>query len=299
MRNINPQAWAILLPDEKTALNLQYSLNKSSWEAGEVMNKSHYKYLEIKYRAEAFLKLFTEYFQYFNNLIPDGVTGDARVLKYMDLVISQRYKVPQALTLIHGGPGWDNPHWEEVLTQQMKKWEISENPYAHSFYQIIKEFDRWNNHRILPVTIQEPSAFKRRNKKVYLKHIKITASVPGISVSKISQILGPSNKGPRIYLPLITDSQEVYCLAIRDTKPVYQQITSLNLYVFKTEEVALEYINLLYEYITQDKKTCNTGLIFWPKYRDIIKRALNYEAIHKIVPSRRYLILALNKLEFY
>ena len=43
------KAWQILNKDEKTALMLTFNQKKSSWEAGDIMDKSHYKYLEITY----------------------------------------------------------------------------------------------------------------------------------------------------------------------------------------------------------------------------------------------------------
>lgn len=297
MRNINQKAWNLLLSDEKTALNLQYGMNKSSWEAGEVMNKSHYKYLEIKYRAEAFLKLFTEHFKYFENIIPEGVTGSKEVIRYIDLVITNREKLNTAVHIIKEEFG----QWldrDTQISEQMKKWEKSENAYAHSLYHLIKEFDRWNNFRILPPDIQEPSAFKRRNKKVHLKHIKITSTVPEISIPKIKKILGKGS-GSKVYLPLITNQNNLYIISVRNTAPVIKQTTELNLYIFKAQKEAEIYITLIKDYLQQEKKTCNDGLQFWPKYRDAIKVAINYELIQKIVPSRRYLILALNKLEFY
>ena len=42
---------------------------------------------------------------------------------------------------------------------------------------LIREFDRWNNFRILPREIQEPSAFKRRNKNYDIRNLKNLLSI--------------------------------------------------------------------------------------------------------------------------
>ena len=41
----------------------------STWEAGEILKMSHYKYLELKARAEKFFKLFSDYFELHPSLV--------------------------------------------------------------------------------------------------------------------------------------------------------------------------------------------------------------------------------------
>lgn len=56
----------------------------------------------------------------------------------------------------------------------MKRLKESEDPWDLDSMRLILEFDRWNNFRILPRMLQQPSAFKRRlNKKdkIYIKYL--------------------------------------------------------------------------------------------------------------------------------
>ena len=58
MNEIQNKAWNLLTEKEKQALTLGLGYAKSSWEVGEMMGLSHYKFLELKERAERFFKLF-------------------------------------------------------------------------------------------------------------------------------------------------------------------------------------------------------------------------------------------------
>ena len=70
---MNSKAWDILLDEEKAALSLSINHSKSTWQAGEILNKAHYKYLEIHARAKKFFVMFTQYFKKTGDrLIPDN-----------------------------------------------------------------------------------------------------------------------------------------------------------------------------------------------------------------------------------
>lgn len=48
MNEAQQKAWSCLIDKEQQSLFLQLSESKSSWEAGEILKLSHYKYLEIR-----------------------------------------------------------------------------------------------------------------------------------------------------------------------------------------------------------------------------------------------------------
>ena len=48
MNDAQKKAWDCLNEIERQSLFLQLSESKSSWEAGEILKLSHYKYLEIR-----------------------------------------------------------------------------------------------------------------------------------------------------------------------------------------------------------------------------------------------------------
>lgn len=61
MNEAQKKAWSCLIDKEQQSLFLQLSESKSSWEAGEILKLSHYKYLEIRERSEKFFRLFSDF----------------------------------------------------------------------------------------------------------------------------------------------------------------------------------------------------------------------------------------------
>ena len=62
----------------------------------------------------------------------------------------------------------------ENITRNMKLLKMTEDEWDKDVRALILEFDRWNNFRVLPIMLQQPSAFKRRlNKKdkIYIKYL--------------------------------------------------------------------------------------------------------------------------------
>ena len=56
-------AWDCLTEQERASLMFIQGKGLSTWEAGEILKMSHYKYLELKARAEKLFKLFSDYFE--------------------------------------------------------------------------------------------------------------------------------------------------------------------------------------------------------------------------------------------
>jgi hypothetical protein len=297
MNQIPEEVWAILLPDEKMALGLQYSMDKSSWQAGEIMNKSHYKYLEIRYRAEKFLKMFKEHLDLFIVVIPDFIQGDEIVKQYFNLCITQRMKPGSAIEQVGN---IKKKQLDAKIIKTMALWADPNNGNEFVLYNLVREFDRWNNFRILPEPIREPSAFKRRVKNAYKRQVRMMGELSPLAVKKINQLCKvPTKKyNPYFYLPLV-NKKKVEIIRVKGNKRTTELLTELNLYYFKKLEDATMYIESLHKYLVTPIRECTDGLNFWPVYRDYIKKATNYEAVQKITPTRRYLEMAVKNLQFY
>lgn len=298
MATVNKLAWETLTEDEKTALTLQLGMQKSSWESGEIMTRSHYKYLEIKYRAEFFLKFFTEHIDVFGRLIPDELTGDKLIIKFIRLCIEKRHKPMQAMEILNQEEEV-KVHKSEVnerLIAQMKQWEKLDEAFGKITFDFIKEFDRWNNFRILPKSIQEPSAYKRRLKNVYKKHLKIITCIHPLSLAKLLKLY-ETNRNPYLYMPVIKEGVG-YIHKMKVNQQSLSIINDIGLYLFKEIKDAQEYLGEIEGYVSKKKKECTDGLNFWPKYRELIRKADNYYEVQKITPTRRYLQLALQKLTY-
>lgn len=295
MSKINPKAFSILMESEKQAMAIQHGMNKSSWAAGEMMKRSHYKYLEIKQRAEQFLRMFTEHYNLFDEVIPHGFGCPHDVRAYLNTCIEKRFKPGDAVECLKVDfPSINKAKINEKLVDVMWNWEKSSDPQIAQIVHIVKEFDRWNNFRILPPSIREPSAFKRRVKNTQKKHLRILASISTRTIKKIRDNYECKNNN-YIYFPYLSPTPRV--MKVKATKEPIEALSKASLYLFKNKEKALEYIELVYQYVLGGKRDCKNGLIFWPKYREIIKSATNYTRIQNITPNRKYLRLAMEKLE--
>lgn len=299
MRVVNQKAWSILMDDEKLSLSLQLGMQKSSWESGEIMNKSHYKYLEIKYRAEKFLKMFTEHCELYLEVIPEYIKGDAHTIEYFRKCIEKRLKPAEAIFQINSSGSLSLIKKKELnkkIITQIEDWRKSTNAHNQTMLALVLEFDRWNNYRILPKEVQEPSAFKRRLKNKHKKHLNTLTHIHPLGLVKL-QKLYKTNRSPFNFLPLIVEN-EVKVIKVKDTLKAMEEFCNLGFYVFKTEVTASEYISSVYNYQYKEDRACRDGLEFWPKYREYIKMSLNYARIQQINPQRKFLDTAMKNLHF-
>lgn len=292
---LNREAWAILTPDEQMALNLQHGHDKSSWEAGELMGKVHYKYLEIKYRAEHFLKLFTLHLNLYDGLIPQAVTPTMPhlVAKYLTWVIKER-KHPKIFYL--GSEDQSKKNVENELTTWVKANSDSKSLIILNFVNLVKEFDRWNNFRVLPKEVQEPSAFKRRNKNIDKKRIRVITNISPLSIDIIYRVCKSRLKS-EIWCTLIPKEQEVKVFMVKPKESF--RLTEVGIYLWPNKVEAEKYARVVKSYSDKETRNCLDGLNFWPEYREVIQTATNYHEIQKMYPSRRFLEMAVSKLQFY
>ena len=295
----NNKAWAILLEDEKSALTLAISYHKSTWEAGEIMEKAHYKYLEIKARAERFIRIFTEYFADAEDLIPPNTFLHKDFQEYIHSVIVQRKTRKETSDNNKNSMLFVEQSRDRLILQQMAELKKAKDDKHQQLFQLITEFDRWNNFRILPKEIQEPSAFKRRNKTRNLKHLKKISTIPTFSVKRLIARYEYTGKYKKQYVPIISELDEngYYIMTVLDKPISIEELSSIGLFAFIEEEDALDFGALLYNYISKGKKTCKEGQKFWPSYRVLTERASNWNSVNNIIPKRKYLQNAFNDLQ--
>lgn len=292
----NNKAWVLLTEDEQLALRLNLGLRKSTWKSGEIMKKSHYKLIEIKDRARTFLRIFTHHFAEYGNLIPEDAKVSADLRDYLHFTMEKRMPVNLAIREV------DNPLYRHMATrdsmvaQEMSKWKNSIKISEKELYALVMEFDRWNNFRIVPKSIQEPSAFKRRDKNKLKKHLRIGTSLSFLAYKLIKKRFTYNSRHSvnEAYLSLITvigkkGIRKMDVIRIKADKEALEELSNVSLYLFPTEKFAEAYQDLVLTFIDKDARHCIDGLKFWPLYRDLIKKAINYEKIQNIIPSRRNL----------
>lgn len=289
------KAWDILTQEEKSALSLSTNYGKSSWQAGEILNKAHYKYLEIQSRAKHFFRIFTIYFEETDNqLIPKDSDMTWDLQEFILCTLQNRMGYRETLKYI----GKESPicHKKamkrvEALKAYMDWLENHPNKIHQKLHDLILEFDRWNNFRILPEELQEPSAFKRRNKTRLLKHLRNLKELNPYHIDRLMNKFAASDKykGKILYAPIVSDSfpNGYEVIPIQATSKIVNYLSSsLNLYMFKDKGEADDYGFLVEDYLSKKSKSCKQGQIFWPEFRLKIKKAANYDQVNNIIPRR-------------
>lgn len=288
------KALAILLEEEQMVLSLSFVDDKSSWQGGEIMGKAHYKFLEIKGRAERFFKLFMEYFGNYPDFFPKGTDIPNAIMEYFHGTIIERKKPNQVIPLIGDPLFKQNIVRTQILTTFLWKMRDSHIGWNRDFYELIIEFDRWNNFRILPVELQEPSAFKRRNKVRDLKGLKHLYNISPYVYGTIIERYQTSIKRTKYYIPLISkEYDDPVIMRLGDRITPFNDVTRFGLYIFKDIELAKDFWNLVWEYFNtkssvRNKKTPTIGQNFWPVARVMMEKAVNYKDLNNLVTQRRY-----------
>ena len=294
----NEKAWALISDDEQLALTLKYGYNKSTWEAGEIMEKAHYKFLEIEARGKKFMEIFTEHYDLHDQIIPMDLKLEPRFKSYIVNVVEKRMNVREAVEKIRDSGFVVKEFRDRVIISEMQRLMKLESVIANNFALMVFEFDRWNNFRILPKEIQEPSAFKRRNKKNDQKNLKNIISIHSAIVEILIQKY-KSNNDRKLYVPMISkfieDEQSI--IEIRRSDKAIAELSRLGYYIFTRKERAKEFLDILIEYKFDEKKHCKDGQRFWPKFRLSIRNAINYNNIQKKIASRKFLESALTDLD--
>lgn len=293
MNESKERAWEILTKEEQVSLSLSKGHQKSSWQAGEIMNKSHYKYLEINNRAEQFLKIFTEHFEkYGDNLIPPTIGGLHEDFKtYFEESIYKRRKktdiardYPFSMLLIPRSR-------DRIICEGFDILKEGKTQAHKDCLFLLTEFDRWNNFRILPERIQEPSAYKRRNKARNRKHLQRLINLSEAHIDLIIDKFLYKKSGKKLYLPIISTHLEdnYQVIAIRPTEGNIEAASRIGYYLFDNETDADLFGYMVTNYMCGEDKSCKSGQKFWKDFRDLIEASENWKEVNNIIPKRKYL----------
>lgn len=291
MAGVNKKAWAVLDDKEKMAIELMTIYGKSSWEAGEIMGIAHFKLLEIHKRAVRFFELFTYHFETYGSLFPKELSFLRNDFKeYMCGVILERGRVKDVTDRMYNWREWSiTESRARVMDDQLKKLQLSQLNVARDLYQLILDFDAWNNFRVLPESWQEPSAYKRRNKVRDNKHLKNLISVPSVSLDFIWDKYNYTGKYQKAYVPLFSrDYPNGYKLMpIQFSAKKIKAMNNYCLYVFDNEILARRFSTTVADYYLQERKEVKSGQIFWQKFRELKELAVNFTQLEHVNISRR------------
>jgi len=278
LRKAREKAWAILTTEEQLSLTLQVSEGKSTWEAGEILQKAHYKYCELYSRASRLYRLFIEYFMEYSTLLPkEGVLDENQKL-FFEEVIVKRKKVTQVE--YKDSRYFVKTMRDNFIRQALKKLVYSDLDQEKALYELILEFDRWSSTRILPESDQQPSAYNRRLKSQqanFLKNlIKLPTFVMDLAIRKFST--RGLSKEPVAYAAIISPSHvERKYVVIRINKSKIPEISRLGIVVFEEREKASTFCRLVCNFVLRVKREISDGQTFWPSYRLLLSKSLNFE----------------------
>lgn len=287
MNKAQQKAWSCLTKVEQQSLFLYTSEGKSSWEAGSMMNISHYKYIEIRERSEKFFRMFADFFEKHNSIFRPDCPCERNFQDFIEGVIEHRLKKRDAVVYTGDSTQQITKVNRKNLIRNMKYLKESEDSWDLDSMRLIFEFDRWNNFRILPSIIQQPSAFKRRlNKKdkIYIKYL--LERIPTWVLEKLKERfyykVKPSKKKWWVALispDLYTDGY--YLLPIRPEEEVLKEMSRFYIYVFDDKEDADTFGYLVTSFYERTAKVI-AGQRFWPEYRYLVQKAINYNAVNNI-----------------
>lgn len=287
MNEAQQKAWSCLTKVEQQSLFLHTSEGKSSWEAGSMMNISHYKYIEIRERSEKFFRMFADFFEKHNSIFRPDCPCERNFQDFIEGVIEHRLKKRDAVVYTGDSTQQITKVNRKNLIRNMKYLKESEDNWDLDSMRLIFEFDRWNNFRILPSILQQPSAFKRRlNKKdkIYIKYL--LERIPTWVLEKLKERfyykVKPSKKKWWVALispDLYTDGY--YLLPIRPEDEVLKEMNRFYIYVFDDKEDADTFGYLVTSFYERTAKVI-AGQQFWPEYRYLVQKAINYNAVNNI-----------------
>lgn len=286
MNIADEKAWKCLKLQEQQSLSLSITYGKSTWEVGEILGITHYKYLELKERAEKLFKLFFEYFSIYNTLVRPNSCLDQRFVDFVEGCIERRITRKEASVPFGDAVMKVYPIKSKFIIKQMKLLTDSEENQDKDLYKLLQEFDRWNNWRILPRQLQQPSAFKRRNNRRDIFYIKYMCRIePEIVQNLIDKFWYSRKKFEKHYFVLFNYDRfdEGYQIVPikQNSEFTLSELSRLYIYVFKDRDIADTYGYLVTSY-QYEKKSPKKGQNFWPVFRETIQKAINYKEVNNL-----------------
>lgn len=286
MEKYQEQAWDCLTQDEQNSLFLNTSQGMSTWGVGEVLKLSHYKYLELKARAEKFFKLFSDYFQLYPSLVRPKAPIGPIFRDYLFGTMIKRLPKEDALTYAGDSSFRLKEISNKIIQTDLLRLKESSNQWDRDLYKLIMEFDRWNNYRILPRMLQAPSAYDRRTNKKHKTYLRYLHQIPDFKIKALVDMYwkGPRGKPEsRYYISLVStffDDGYAVIPILKDEK-VIKAITDNKLYIFETQDEADDFGLLTARYY-EETVNSKKGLKFWKRYRELIENAINYRQINNM-----------------
>ena len=281
MEKYQEQAWDCLTKQEQDSLFLNQGQGLSTRRTGEIMGMSHYKYLELKARAEKFFKMFSDYFYIHPSLIRPGAPLTEAFKDYLYGSILKRLSKDEAINYA-GDSTWVLKQFNtKKITVNMERLKASEDKWDKDLYILIMEFDRWNSFRILPQLLQAPSAYKRRTNKKYKVYLKYLHRIPDYKIRYLLDVYWKQSGKVR-YIALVSSIFEYgyQLVPVGVTDKITAELTEMKIYIFENQLDAEDFGLQVSRYF--EIGTPRSGLKFWAHFDELIEKAINYKHINNM-----------------
>lgn len=284
MNEAQTKAWNCLREDEKQSLFLQISGGKSAWEAGTIMKRSHYKYIEIRERSQKFFKMFTEFFELHESIFRPGVPCKDTFKDYIEGCIEKRLTRKEAAFYSGDSTQVFAKVRSNMLRNNLQKLRTSTDPWDKDTFTLLIEFDRWNNFRILPRMYQAPSAYKRRaneKQKIYIRYLN--TRFPKWAHKKIIDRFKCSpTRHEKYWVALISREKYpktgYYVFPVKPSDELLFEMSKFFIYVFKTQDDA-DTFGFMVDSFIDKTASIPSGQRFWGEFRSIVEEAVNYKQV--------------------
>lgn len=292
MEEFQQIAYDMLTDTEKQVLYLTISQGQSSWASTQFMKgMTHYKFLEIKQRAQRLFKLFADFYAIYPQLFNPKNYFNPRFKDYIYGVMVKRLPLDEAIEYA-GDAAWQvRPIRYELISKEMDRLKFSSDTWDQDTFKLIVEFDRWNNFRILPKKFQAESAFNRRSTKKCKTYIKYLFRIPDYKIrfliDKFWYFVKKQDTDNVAYVALVSDmfdKQGGYqVMPIKNTESNILEISKFYMYIFPTIDDATEFGVLVSNYFeTAVANGPAGGIKFWSRYKSLTRRTINYKYINNL-----------------
>lgn len=268
------KAWEHLTKKEQMSLSLTIVSERSKKEASIIMNLAPYKFTEIYLRARKLFVLFSQYYEENDSLLPPGTIVSDDFKAFVSLLVKNRLTPSQVL---------EQPEFLELAQNKVRLRKWTELMSSLGFIgrldtiELLREFDRWNNFRILPKKYRLPAAFPRRRNRV-LKNIWTNLNaISDYGWDILEQTYGTTHP-PMTYMPIVRE-RGFTAIAIDQREGVLDYMERNKIPVFNKKEDAELLAELMFDYNHLKKRSTYSARKFWANYRTQFKKAQNYEQL--------------------
>lgn len=285
MNEYEERAWSILDEMERSVLILNLTHGKSIREVGSILKKPHYRCLQVKERAESLFKLMINHYSNYGSLFSPNSPTNKEFRSYIESLIEDRSTIKEAHCKSETANLMIPRLRERYIIKNMEYLGLSHDEWDKSTHNIILEFDRYNNFRILPKVLQRVSPFKRKYTKDMLRYLEGMTNHNDVRLDYLLSLVGKTKKEETcIYVVLF--SYERFDFGYK-VLPIYFKNKNLN--IFKENKYYLwddienaDYFGTVVANFMYKEKNSGIAQKFWGKYREHIKLAINYKEVNNI-----------------